>query len=380
MSNRLGPEVGYVDILVHGMEERAKEEAETPRKYTPLRPSAAGKCTRELYHELMSYSGKEFTPVEPMKAETKLLLDLGGYVEDHLVKQFRYIMRDWEVRMPYGQQTLGFKELNQTEDEALHQWLEGKLDLTFISKDWKCVADIKSKKDKFSAYYKTGWDEYTQKLENMESVVSISERAFWVEDLEAFLDELDDVFFEANFLQLNMYANSNFLKSRGVDHAAIIQYNKNDSRLREVRFKPSEAVYERTVAKFEAAQQAADKNDKELAKKDFTLGSMKCAFCDYKEKCWPGHDSLKEWFATLPPKRWPAKASRLKEGIKQPLLDAFSAYVKADAASTKKKKHERDIVNMMRENKLWSLELDDGKVYRLRELKSEGWVIRRSKK
>ena len=42
-----------------------------------------------------------------------------------------------------------------------------------------------------------------------------------------------------------------------------------------------------------------------LAPKDFTLGSMKCGFCPYKDMCWPGDDTKKAYFQTQPPKYWP---------------------------------------------------------------------------
>lgn len=381
-STILGPEIGYVDILYHEMAEKSKKNAVDPehkKKYTPLRPSAAGKCSRELYYDYMGYSGKEHFPVEPNKPEVELLLDLGGSVEYHLMKFMKEAMKEWNIKMLYGQQTLSFKKLDQVDDKTLEQWLEGKLDLTFISPNWKCVADIKSKKDKFSNFYKTNWDETDEKLRAMDTVSAISERAYWVEDLEAFLHELDDAFFEANFLQLNMYANSEFLIERGVDHAAIIQYCKNDSRLREVRFKPSKKLYEATIAKFESVQKAVDKQNIELAPKDFTLGSMKCAFCPYKTKCWTKEDPLKEWFGTLPPKRWPTRINRLEEGLYTQLKFAFDEYERADGVSKDLKKIEKDLIKTMKDAKLNTVELDNGNVYKIKALK-DSIVIRRTKK
>ena len=43
----LGPDVGYTDLLDHEMVERAKKN-EKENKYFPLRPSAAGYCTRQI--------------------------------------------------------------------------------------------------------------------------------------------------------------------------------------------------------------------------------------------------------------------------------------------------------------------------------------------
>jgi len=384
MSDILGPNVGYVDILFHEMNEMATTEAADPeykKKYTPLRPSAAGKCSRELYHEFQSYSGKEFTPAEPMKPETKLLLDLGHSIEYHILKHFRKAMPAWDIKMLYGQQTLSFVNLDDVEDPSLSQWIEGKLDLTFISDDWKCVADIKSKKDRFSFIHKTNWDETDEKLRNMESVISIGDKgtSYWVENLEDFLDELNDSFFEANFLQLNLYANSQFLKERGVDHAAIIQYCKNDSRLREVRFKPCAKTYKKVIDKFKSVQKAVDQGNIDMAPKDFILGSMKCGFCDYKGKCWPREEPLKEWFRTLPKKSWPARVTSMSPGIRKDFMNYFKKYDVASSIKAEEKKTESDLSKFMHDNKLWKVELEDGRIFRIKDLK-DGLVIRRTKK
>lgn len=372
----LGPQTGYSDLLNHYTTEKLRADDASGKNYqkTPIRPSAAGKCTRELYYELMQYSGKAKYPSEPMTPDVHRLLNLGHSVEYHLLKQFELISELFEIR--YKQQVLSFAYL-PAKDPKLAQWLEGSLDMVFWSPKFKCVADVKSKKDKFSSWHKTGWDEYGEKLKAMKSIQTISETAFWVEDLEAFLAELNDPFFEANFLQLNLYANSEFLKERGVDHGAIIQYCKNDSRIREVRFKPSRALYEKTVARFQNVITAVDEGKPELAPREHTLGSFKCAFCKFKNECWDGADAKREFFNNLPKKSWPKDTSHLGEtgdGLEK-LFGLFSSQAQAEK---EKEVTEAAILKVMLEKQLSKVRLKNGHVYETKRLK-DGIVIRRSK-
>lgn len=280
----LGPEVGYIDLLNHETTELLKREEEGKSKYTPIRPSASGKCTRELYYQLMEYHGYAKYPKELKKPDTHRLLNLGHSIEYHLVKQFELLADFFAIR--YKQQVLSFKYF-KAKNPKHSQWLEGSLDLVFWSEKYKCVADVKSKGGgwDFKAR-KSRWDSTSDKLQAMSTVKPLSDNAYWVENLEDFLDELDDPFFAANFTQLNMYANSEFLKERGIDHGAIIQYHKQDSKLREVRFKPSKALYEKTLKKFGKVIEAVDTGNEALATRDYAADSFKCRYCDFRKTCW----------------------------------------------------------------------------------------------
>lgn len=301
----LGPAVGYVDLLDHETLTAINDPAAAPtNKYYPLRPSAAGNCTRELAYALNEYHGFATYPKKNETAESHRLLNLGGYIENHVLGQFQKHLGKL-LMLKYKQQTLDFYKLDAKVHPELSANIEGSLDAVFWSEKYRAVIDIKSKKDKFSQFYKTDWDATSSKLANMKSVTVISEKAFWVEDLEAFVNELKDPFFQSNFVQLNGYACNEFLQKRGVTHAAIIQYSKNDSRLREIRFKPSMAVYEKTKAKFQAALDAVDAGNPELAKRDYTIGTIKCAFCKFSSTCWGGEDTLKAYFKTFPKRQWP---------------------------------------------------------------------------
>ncbi len=372
----LGPSTGYTDILNHMTTEKLKADRASGKdsSKTPIRPSASGKCTRELYYELMQYSKKASYETEIISPETNRIFGLGHSVEYHLLREFQVCSDVIDVR--YKQQMLSFAYLTAN-DPRLAQWLEGSLDMVFWSEKHKCVADVKSKKDKYSAFHKSAWDEMDEKLLRMSTLKRISGTAYWAEDLEAFLAELNDPFFEANFRQLNLYANSTFLVERGVDHASIIQYNKNDSRIREVRFKPSRALYERTVERFQNVITAVDTNKPELAPREYELGSFKCGFCRFKNECWEGADAKKEFFNNLPKKSWPKDTSYMGEVGKglEKLFDMFSSQAQAEK---EREVTEAAICKLMIEKQVTKIRLPDGNVFELKKLK-DGMVIRRSK-
>lgn len=377
MSNIPGPSMGYIDIL-----DAVTHEEEKKKSYDkiPIRPSGAGKCTRELafaYHEYrnedVEYEKEEKTP------SVVRLLSLGHFIEDHVIKQLRKVSytdtidESNKFQIRYTQQGLSFMKVRDGE------WVEGQNDLCFWSPKWKCVADVKSKKDKFSAYFATKWDEDTEKLSEMKTVKVIQGSSFWVEDLPAFLEELNDPFFEANFMQLNLYCLNPFFKERGVDHGVILQYNKNDSRLREVRFKPSQELYDKVIEKFKTAIASVDEQgDPTAAPRDYALGSIKCAFCDFKKECWEGKDSLQAFFATFPKKNWPKDTNRMGD-IGAELEKIYEKYKAVSGAAKDEEELGRELAMAMVNAKQNKVRFEDGHIYETRELKTKGLVVRRTK-
>jgi hypothetical protein len=355
----LGPEVGYVDILNHETEVFINSE-NNGQKYYPLRPSASGNCTRELAYALAEYQGLVKYEKKPQTSETHRLLSLGSSIEWHLLRQIEEKAK--LIKVKYKQQVVEFYRL----EGANAPLIEGSLDAVFFTQDFKAVVDFKSKKDKFHQFARSDWDATTEKLQRMASVKTISSTSFWVEDLEAFLDELNDPYFAANFLQLNGYACTEFLKTRGIDHGAILQYNKNDSRLREVRFKPSDKLYEKIKHKFQVAFDAVAAGNPELAPKDFNLGSTKCAFCPYSQQCWNA-DTLKPYFETFPKKKWPTKLEKLNiEG-----LDTMFSAWESGVNGQKEVKHLEDsILKELVARQVTKVELANGSVYDVKHLKS----------
>lgn len=364
--NIKGPPVGYVDIL-----EEATETAIADGKAfnaqsssSPIRPSSAGKCTRELYYELMEFQGKAKYNKLPMAAKEHRIFNLGYSVENHILKHFTDYVKLYNVK--YRQQVVGIQQI-KNKDGTLNQWLEGSIDLCFWSEKWKCVADIKSKKDKFSASYASQWDELSNKLSTMQTVSKISDSAFWVEDLEPFLSELNDPFFESNFLQVNLYLHSKFLQERGADHGAIIQYNKNDSRLREIRFNPSLATYDRTLRKFETALDAANESNPDMAPRDYSLGAVKCAFCKFKGECWEQDDAMKSFFRTLK-KFWAKDVENLGE-LGSALESKFSDYSEYLTAANRAKTMESEILKLMLDGNVRKIRLTNKEIWEAKKFK-----------
>jgi hypothetical protein len=361
MSKILGPDVGYVDILNCETADAMILEAEESDKYYPLRPSSSGKCTRELAYQLNEYLGRAKYVKKPRTPESHRLLALGNPIEYHLVKMLEKYLPMFKIR--YKQQVLEFYRLTSDIDPSLNVLVEGSLDLVLWSDQYKCVVDVKSKKDKFSQSFKTDWDATSAKLGAMASVQKISEEAFYVDDLPAFLNELNDPWFAANFLQLNGYACTQFLKDRGIDHAAIIQYCKNDSRVREVRFKPHQGLFDEVRQKFQTVLDAVAEKAPEKAPKDYVLGSQVCAFCPFAQECWGGKDTLKEYFKTWPKKAWPADIPTELEPVAQ-------AYEAALAAGDTAQKHETILKKYMLDNEIKKIRIGGKTVYEIFERKS----------
>lgn len=383
----LGPKQGYVEILNHFTQEKANEQAQSPRVYNPLRPSSAGKCIRELAHEWAEFKGYAKYESEVITPDTSRLLKLGSPIEKHVIWEFKdaFTQAGGDIQIRYPQQTLSFFRL------ADGTMVEGQCDLVILSKSQKfggCLGDVKSKKDKFSAFYKTSWDELSGKLAEMETVEKFGEESFWVEDLPKFLKELDDYYFAMNFYQLNMYFfdDHKFLRERGVDHAAIFQYNKNDSRLREIRFKPSQEAYDYVKNKYNFIQQTVDKDKSpDNIPCEYVLGSVACAFCRFRGRCWPEDDSMKAYFKTLPAKQWPKDLDRLPVSDQSELQQLFEQYESISDVPDKLEKAEREIAGIMAKLKVYKIKLPNGNIYQTKRLKSGGvgggerLVLRRSK-
>lgn len=372
----LGPAVGYTDLLNNETIELMEKEAQEASTYHPIRPSNSGGCTRELAYKLAEFTGLAKYDKKVETAETHRLLSLGGYIENHLVRMIERFLTLFKSR--YKQQVLEFYQLTSKTDPSLSHMVEGSLDLCLFSAKYRCVIDIKSKKDRFSAAYASQWEQTTAKLMRMTTVQQISETAFWVEDLPAFLEELRDPFFAANFLQLNGYACTEFLRKRGVDHGAILQYNKNSSEIREVRFKPSQELFDQIRNKFQVVLDAIGAKNIELAPKDYALGSIKCAFCVYSKQCWGDRDSLKEYLGSWK-KDDPITAV---DGIKAAaaVQELFAKYEEYKSYEEKAEAAEEDILKLLLEEDVKRIKLSNGHVYALKYLKGEDAIkLRRGK-
>lgn len=369
-SNILGPPIGYVDMLDIAINKKNLEDAAKPPSKSPFRPSSAGKCAREKAYEYAEFKGYAKFERELMTPEGFRIFSLGHAVEYDLLKNF-YLLEGFHQR--YKQQVLSFYTMP---DGTL---LEGSLDAVLWSEKHRCIIDVKSKKDKWSNYYTSNWDETSEKLSRMKTVTTVTDTTFYADDLEAFLEELNDPFFRSNFVQLNMYACNPFITERNIDHAAIIQYNKNDSRLREIRFKPSQALFKlQEEIDITVASIVDTTKDPANVAKDYVLGSVKCAFCSFKSECWKESDALKDYFKTLPGKRWPKDTDRLAAKVGQELETLFEKRAELANSAAELKKLDTQILLVLQEAKLSKIRLPNKEVYEVKYLKG-GHEIRRSK-
>lgn len=366
----LGPEVGYVDLLDAHLMKKQELEAASPKKYNPLRPSNSGGCARKIAYEYNEFKGNKTYEAEVRSPSVMRLLNLGHSIEWNVLKQLGEVEF---IQVKYKQQVLSFFPVSEKEI------IEGSIDFVLYLPEHRAIGDVKSKGDKYSSYRNSKWDEELDKLRRMKTVQTLSDQAFWVEDLPAFLDELNDPFFADNFYQLNLYAMNPFIRERNIDHAFILRYNKNDSRLMEVRFKPSQEVYDRIQEKYQRIASVIDQHkEPEMVERDYRLGSMRCAFCRFKKNCWPEQDALKSFFKTFPPKQWPKDTHRLDSDVGQELERVYAAYCDVQGAIGREQQAEERLIMTMRAANVQKARFSDGEVYELKELKS-GIVLRRAK-
>lgn len=368
-----------IDTLTHQL---ISERAEKPSKYNPLRPSSAGKCTRELGYEFMQFRGFAKYQTELNSPDVHRLLNLGNAIERQLFwdmgDAFKFAPKPIDIK--YKQQTLSFFEFKDGTR------MEGNIDGVIQTDQWKILIDIKSKGDKYSQFYKSSWDEFIEKLAGTGHVVKFGDDAVYITDLEKFITTEKDVFFNNNLYQLNFYACNEFMRERGINLCAIVQYNKNDSRIREIRFSPSENLFEKTKSKFMAVQEIVDElKSPETLTKDYVLGSQKCGFCSFRKECWPDDDAMKLYFKELPPKQWPKDMNRLQPQVQAELIPLFEQYRSIEAANSNLDKVEENIVKVLDKARVFKIRLEDGTMYRMKRLKSGGpgngerLVLRRDK-
>lgn len=308
----LGPETGYTDLLDTKILEEIKKEAEAPRKYHPLRPSSAGSSARRLAYELAEYRlNWKYDKVPRRTPATYRLLKLGNSVEFVTIQTLK-LLTDFSVR--YRQQVVTLfkvKRGNGLPDEII----EGSCDWVLVSDKHKAICDAKSKKDGGQGKYRY-WLKDIEKLKAMKSVTTISDTAVWVDDLPAFIEELDGDFLIDNMVQLNSYACTEFMRERGIDHGVIYRYNKNTSDHFEIRFRPSQAVQDAVKVKFDAVSLAVDKGCPEAVPCECKLGSMRAAYCDFAAYCHPGVDVKGAFFdkRKKPASSGTPKVKRIKKG------------------------------------------------------------------
>lgn len=363
------PDVGYVDLLDHSLTENEKN---SNIKFYPLRPSSAGKCSYALYNDLKEYNS-DVKIIEKKNKEPNVirLLSLGHSIEFSMINNFKSMIKEFDYKIKYKQQVVSVFTLD---DGTV---VEGSIDFCLENGDYKCVCDAKSMKDAFSGFRKTRFDEQLEKYSKMKSLTKLSNLCFYAEDVNALVTELKDDFKVDNIVQLNLYACTDFFKERGYDHASLLYYNKNDSRMFEIRFKPSDKLRDKIKDKY---QKVYDAKDPAKVVRDFKLGSIRCAFCDYNSLCYANANSLQEWFNTLHnKKKFPTNINKIKE--KDKVKELFNKYYELIKCNKEQKEVESEICEILKEQKINKIKVDNEYTFEVKYLKSPKphWALRRSK-
>jgi hypothetical protein len=354
----LGPKKGYVELLDEHLLAKSTADASQPRRYNPLRPSAAGKCAHELATEYAQYKGLLPTTQEVLQPDLQRIFSLGHSVEWNVLRAFE---DSGLVQVKYRQQVLRFMQLSDG------SWLEGSLDMTFFLNGEGGIGDVKSKKDRHSNFGASGWSEAWEGYSKMESVEAKSDKLLWIPDLPAFLAELKDPWLAPNFYQLNLYANAEFIKQSNITHAFVLQYNKNTSQMREMRFKPSEEVDAKVKAKFNQVHETvASANSGDVIQD--RLKSLVCPVSSNCQYCWPD-EAKRAYFSTLPPKKWPKDTSYLGQEGKH-LEDLFKGYEEVLANQAAGAAIEQAIIKIMLDKDETKVRLANKEVWEAKFLKS----------
>lgn len=346
------------------------EEFSKERHYNPLRPSSAGKCERALFYE-----NQEFRKLRPVTKETRSpsvirLLSFGSTVEKSLIWDLKKLEEKGKFAVKYMQQSLTVLKLD---DGTI---IEGNCDFAIEGDEYKILCDSKSAKDGFSASYQTRWQETLSNWESMPEVVKIGQNTFEVEDTESFVEMLGDDFKTDNITQLNLYCGSDFFQERGYEWCSLFYYIKNDSNLYELRFRYSPELREKTKQKFQRVHNATKEDDTE---KEYALGSIRCAFCSFKDDCWPENDAKKNYIKENFHKKWPTDLNKMQNNDK--LAKLFADYEEIDGITSLKQKVEDDILIILDKLGINKIKLTNGHVYDVKRLKSpkEHLELRRSK-
>lgn len=365
------PSIGYIDLLDVALVENHKEN---PWQSTPIRPSAAGKCETALAYDYMAFTGKMPNVPEDRPPNVIRLLSLGHSVEFSMMQNLRLLKDKFDIKMTHKQHTVDCAKIKDpvTGEDI---WIQGSTDFCLESEShgFKTICDAKSMKDAFSRTHKTRFDEELDKYSNMKTLEKLSDTCFYAEDILAFIRELGPNFKIMNISQLNYYACSDFFKRRGFDNCSLLYYNKNDSRMFELRFKPNQELADKVTRKFQNAINSTD--PQKDTTKTYQIGSIICAFCPYKDKCW-NDNALKAYFATYPPKKWPTDITKLGKRKKE-VSELFSEFLQHDVK--KKETIESRICKLLNEEQVRKIKLDNGRVFEVKLLKTKGPVLRETK-
>lgn len=366
-------EVGLVDLLDHALIEDNEKTFGGIRKYNPIRPSASGKCERAMAYEYHEYHNQMPATQEDRAANVIRLLGIGLPIERAIISHMYKLKEPFDIHVKYKDQKVTVAKLK---DGTI---VEGEIDWAIESEKFnmKMLLDAKTTKEKFSNHMATHWDDILAKWKKDKHIKTISDNCYLITDTYKFVKSLKDDFKTDNILQLNMYLGSHFFQERGYEYGSLQYYRKNTSFMHELRFKFCPKLQKEVQAKYQSAYDNGQKSP-DKANKTFWFGSIRCAFCPYKERCWDeSTDPKYAYFQTLPKKKWPKDTDRIKDGDK--IEELFAQYETALTQSEEAGNVELEIAKKLYDSKIGKVKLQNGNVYEVKLLKTKGLVLRRSK-
>lgn len=361
-----GPEKSYCTLVDIALMKEAEEQSARPMTH-PLRPSAAGECSRKLAHELMAYEGKAERISEERKPSVLRLLRLGHFIEEHAIDDLKKI-EGFNIR--FQQQVVEMFTLPSG------KIIEGSTDCVLWSDKHKALLDVKSVGDRFDHSFNSKWDLLLANYARSRNAHQFDDTGFWVEDVTAFIKEIgSDDPLAKNLVQLNLYTCTDFLQKRGIDHGVVYRYQKNASKTMEIRFKPDFALFEATKQKFTAIETAVAEGNPEAVRKDYVLGNIGCAYCPYQKRCWPSA-AKRDHFASLPPKQWATKLGQLERS--KEVSDLFYQYEATEELVENRKRLEKELLIEMEGHGVEKIKAASGQVYEIKRLQ-KGLELRKGK-
>ena len=357
-----GPQ-SYVVLLDEVMSRRTEES--NAKASSPIRPSNAGSCTRRMAHDYLAFLGKAPKVEETRKPSVERLLKLGHFIEEHVVDDLKEIPG---MGVRFQQQLVEMFELPGGAR------VEGSLDAFMWAEDVRGVLDVKSIGDRWHNHFNSKWDGLIASYRP--HAVEFDTNSFYVDGLAKFLVAIgsDDSLFK-NLIQLNLYACTDFLQKRKCDHASIIRYNKNNSSLMEIRFKPSLEVFEATKLRLATVEAAGMSGDSTLAPKERVLGQMDCTYCPYKAECWPQARKA-DFYKNSPGKKWATRISELQRADE--IRGLFEHRANAELAAADLEQIDKELIIMLDGHNIKKVKLDNGDVFEVKTL-AKSVELRRSK-
>lgn len=359
------------DLLDLGIEEQIKKEDAERRSGKnhrfPLSPSKFGGCARELAMSLAEFVGKGLFPLELFDPRAFKRFSRGYDIEYSVIKQLKKYV---PIAQSFGQQYL---TMDLTQDGKYQ--IGGSLDTLFLSEE-HLIVDIKSKATYFSSYMSDSFEETFDTIANMPGVKQFGEKAFYIEDIDAFYERYNkDDFISRYFLQLNAYGacdwardfrSNMFPGTVGISAVALLFENKNNHVMAELRWKPSRKLYDFAIKRMKDIYQwvVIDEKDPTTYPADFTLGSLACRLCPRRAACWG--DTRHPYNG--PQKKWAKDSDRLpNSGV---LEEAYLRYKNALTSKADHDRLEQELILALSASGETKVRFADGYIYELKELKS----------